>query len=375
MTLEEQIEAYYTGRTLLWRQQLEAMTDEAVATLKKTLTKIKREVMKELRNNANGLLSLSEWRKEYDEDLNKWLDEVLASANAQTLSIISEMSINAALASVTVYNSILSLEDKAKSVIQLSGLTREQVQQFFVEQPLGGWLLSDWVNTAFSEGAKASIAEAIHTGVIRGEGYEKIINRIMKASDFGFQITWKQADTLARTYVASANNGAREAVYKKNEDIFRGYVRVETLDNHTCRICSLADGTFYKIGELRPRLPAHPRCRGDYVPRLKGWNELGTEEGESELRDFTRPWAIRGQGNLAKANGAKVLFGGRIKGDFETWWKTLTAAQQADTGVGPIRSKLLREGLVKWQDLSDKKTGLPYTLKQLGFDEQGNPLR
>lgn len=132
MTLEEQIEAYYTGRTLLWRQQLEAMTDEAVATLKKTLTKIKREVMKELRNNANGLLSLSEWRKEYDEDLNKWLDEVLASANAQTLSIISEMSINAALASVTVYNSILSLEDKAKSVIQLSGLTREQVQQFLL---------------------------------------------------------------------------------------------------------------------------------------------------------------------------------------------------------------------------------------------------
>ena len=99
------------------------------------------------------------------------------------------------------------------------------------------------------------------------------------------------------------------------------------------------------------------------------------EEGESELRNFTRPWAIRGQGNLAKANEAKVLFGGRIKGDFETWWKTLTAAQQADTGVGPIRSKLLREGLVKWQDLSDKKTGLPYTLKQLGFDEQGNPLR
>ena len=31
MTLEEQIEAYYTGRTLLWRQQLEARGDEGAS--------------------------------------------------------------------------------------------------------------------------------------------------------------------------------------------------------------------------------------------------------------------------------------------------------------------------------------------------------
>ena len=34
--------------------------------------------------------------------------------------------------------------------------------------------------------------------------------------------------------------------------------------------------------------------------------------------------------------------------------------------IGPVRGKLLESGAVKWNDLWDKKTGLPYTLEQLG---------
>lgn len=93
-----------------------------------------------------------------------------------------------------------------------------------------------------------------------GEGYRKLVKRVMAASGEGFAITQREATTLVRTYVQSANTGAQEAVFKRNEDVIKGYKRVETLDNRTCRICALADGTVYDLHEERPSLPAHPNC-------------------------------------------------------------------------------------------------------------------
>lgn len=374
MTKEEQIEAYYTGRILEWRQALDQMTDEAVSELRSALLEAKKEIVQRLIDDAKGITSFSEWRREYDESLNEWIDGVLAASVTDTTAVIVEMAAGAALLSIPEYNSILSLNGKAKGVIQTTGLTREQVRQFFSEELIQGELLGDLTTKAFDAGARDSIAHAIRVGVVNGEGYEKIIKRIRIAADEGFTITWNQADLIARTAVQTANNGAIETVFKRNEDLIRGYKRIETLDNHTCRICALADGMFYKIDEKRPSLPAHFKCRGVWSPVVRDWRALDVEGGESEVEKLTRPWGIRAGGSLAKSNQAKLLAGGRIKGDFEEWWKTLTPEQQAATGVGPIRSKLLREGLVKWEELSDKRTGLPVLLKELGFNEAGNPL-
>lgn len=118
----------------------------------------------------------------------------------------------------------------------VSGLTRDQIRQFFVDQPLGGRLLSEWVDRSFTSGAQQLMLDAIRAGVMQGESYRKLERRVMDAAAQGFGITQREAATLVRTYVQSANTGAQEAVYKQNEDIIRGYKRVETLDNHTCRI-------------------------------------------------------------------------------------------------------------------------------------------
>ena len=205
-----------------------------------------------------------------------------------------------------------------------------------------------------------------------GEGYRKLVKRVMAAADAGFSITQREATTLVRTYVQSANTGAQEAVYEQNEGIIKGYKRVETLDNRTCRICALADGTVYGKNEKRPELPAHPNCRGVYVPILKIFRELGLNI--DELEEVARPWTIREPGPIG-TGGRKILNFGTTKENFGGWWESLTAEDKLKTSVGPVRGKLLQEGLVRWEDLSDKRTGLPYTLEQLGFDEQGNPLR
>ena len=73
--------------------------------------------------------------------------------------------------------------------------------------------------------------------------------------------------------------------------------------------------------------------------------------------------------------GRKILEYGQTTENFSGWWESLSPTQKAKTSIGPVRGKLLESGAVSWGDLWDKKTGLPYTLKQLGFDEAGERLK
>lgn len=260
MTAQNLAELYLLSRSLWWRHELGLLSDEAVSELVKVLRSARAGIVAQIEAEAQGLASISEWTRERNDQISAWIDEVLAGTSASVTSYISEASVGVALASVATYNSILSFDGKAKAVKLVEGLTREQVKQFFQDQPLGGKLLSDWVGNAFSTGARDSILDAIREGVVVGEGYRKLVKRVMAAADAGFSITQREATTLVRTYVQSANTGAQEAVYEQNEGIIKGYKRVETLDTHTCRICALADGTVYKKGEKRPELPAHPNC-------------------------------------------------------------------------------------------------------------------
>lgn len=371
MTAKQRAELYQLTRMLWWRHELGQLSDEALEALLDVLNGARQEIVKKIRAELEGLVSVSEWRKDYDQQVVAWLNEVTAAARGTVTSLITETSIGVALASVETYNSILSFEGAATSVKLVSGLTRDQVRQFFVDQPLGGRLLSEWVDRSFTSGAQQLMLDAIRAGVMQGESYRKLERRVMDAAAQGFGITQREAATLVRTYVQSANTGAQEAVYKQNEDIIRGYKRVETLDNHTCRICALMDGAKYGLHEKKPDLPAHPNCRGVYLPLLKSFRELGLDMDEFE--EVARPWAIRGTGNLG-TSGAKIEEYGTSKEDFHGWLMSLPEDSQLKTSIGPMRLRLLKEGKVNWDELSNKQTGLPYTLKELGFDEQGNPI-
>jgi len=93
-------------------------------------------------------------------------------------------------------------------------------------------------------------------------------------------VTTRQARALARTAVMHVGNQAREALYRENADIIKGYQYIATLDGDTCLVCGADDGRVYKLDEPRPELPRHPSCRCLHLPILKSFRELGLDVDE-----------------------------------------------------------------------------------------------
>ena len=154
----------------------------------------------------------------------------------------------------------------------------------------------------------------------------------------------RQAEALARTAVMHVSNTARDVFWQANEDIIKGYMRVETLDERTCIVCGLEDGRIYGVNEPKPFLPQHLNCRGILCPLFKSFRELGIDA--DELPATTR----------ASMNGQVPKY--------TTWKDMLKSAslkEQAEI-LGPTRAKLYQQGMPVESFVKDGKL---LTLKEL----------
>lgn len=371
MTPDDTLSLYILARSLWWRHDLEQLDAEAVAAVITALESAQKDIASRLAEDAAGLSTLTEWRREQDEALNAWADEVLAGARATVTGVVSEASIAAATASLAAYNAILSLDGKA-SAVQTVGLSSEQIRAWFQDTALGAGGLEKWVDTAMDNGVKQSILDALRKVAVEGKGTAEAVRRvIVAASDAGFEITRREAITITRTFIQTANVRAQEAVYEANRGVLKGYKRVETLDNRVCSVCLWGDGAVYGLDEPRPHLPAHCRCRGLWVGIPKSWRDFGI--GVDELEAVARPWTIRDPGPIG-TGGRKIKNYGKTTESYSGWWASLSDADKAKTAVGKVRRRLLETGALKWDDMWDKATGLPLTLRQLGYDQQGNKI-
>lgn len=372
MTPDDTLSLYILARSLWWRHDLEQLDAEAVAAVIAALESAQKDIASRLAEDAAGLSTLSEWRREQDEALNAWADEVLAGARATVTGVVSEASIAAATASLAAYNAILSLDGKA-SAVQTVGLSTAQIRAWFQDTPLGAGGLEKWVDTALDNGIKQSILAALRKIAVEGKGTAEAVRRvIVAASDAGFEITKREAITITRTFIQTANVNAQEAVYKANEGLLKGYKYVATLDTRCCPLCLFADGAVYKLGEQRPSLPRHPRCRCIMCPVAKSWRDFGVDI--DDLEAVARPWTIRDPGPIG-TGGRKIQNYGKTTENYSGWWASLSDADKAKTAVGKVRRKLLESGALRWDDMWNKATGLPLTLRQLGYDQQGNKIR
>lgn len=372
MTPDDTLSLYLLARSLWWRHDLEQLDAEAVAAVIAALESAQKDITSRLAEDAAGLSMLTEWRREQDEALNAWADEVLAGARATVTGVVSEASIAAATASLTAYNAILSLDGKA-SAVQTVGLSSEQIRAWFQDTALGAGGLEKWVDTALDNGVKQSILAALRKVSVEGKGTAEAVRRvIVAASDAGFEITRREAITITRTFIQTANVNAQEAVYKANEGLLKGYKYVATLDASTCPLCLFADGAVYKLDEQRPSLPRHPRCRCIMCPVAKSWRDFGVDI--DDLEAVARPWTIRDLGPIG-TGGRKIESYGKTTENFSGWWASLSDADKAKTAVGKVRRMLLESGTLSWDDMWDKATGLPLTLRQLGYDQLGNKIR
>ena len=356
------VEAYYYLRSMMWNDHIWELTMEAqdrlVTMLRETQVALSKEVMSQIKKYGHA----DEWTLRMEKDARQWLSQTLAAPAVETTEFIAATSVGIALSTMDEYNSILSFSGKAANIHLMKGLTQDQLMQAFTDQPLGGKALKEWVNETFDKRLQSVLIDAFQSGMEAGESYEHIVDRAMTAVDIGFIGTRRDISMLARTYVQSANTGAQDAVFKRNEDVIKGYTRRETMDNRTCPQCAFSDGLYYTKDEPRPALPIHPCCRGLYLPKTVSFRALGLDI--DDLHEEARHWAIRDDGSIGEG-GRQILSFGKIKGTYKEWWESLSEKDKAKTGVGPSRADLLRKGRLKWGDMIDKRTGRLVTLREL----------
>lgn len=362
MTTREDLDLYFLIRSQAWNDSLAKLDAATVASVMKTLKSVREDVRRQLLENAD---MLTDWRTERLQQLDAWVSEVLAGASATVTGTITEAAVLSATASLVEYNAMMSL-DGASSVVKTVGFTREQLVTWFRDTDIfEGMNLTTRVDNAMSTGAKDAILEAIRKAGVEGKGTAVVVQRAIDAGvDTGFQLTEREAVTLARSYVQAANVGAMDAVMEANKSLLRGWRWAAKLDNRVCPRCAGLDGTFYKIdAKDTPPMPLHWRCRCQRQFCTNNPKDFGVPD--DEVQRVIRPWVERETGTIGRGGNRKILNAGTTKDFYGEWFQTLSSKKQ-DEIVGPTRAALLRDGTLKWGDLVDKATGRQRTLEELG---------
>jgi hypothetical protein len=187
----------------------------------------------------------------------------------------------------------------------------------FVQSQTFEKMLSDISSNLYSQWDMS-----VRVGYLAGET-ARTINRRVLGSITDLQPGTMSAlrtslDKNTRTLLAHFAEQTRDAIYRKNEDIFSGYKYLATLDGKTCIVCAADDGRVFKSIDVAPVLPRHYYDRCLYVPLIKGMNN-----------DI---------GERASVDGP---VDGKV--DFETWLRGQPVEKQIEF-LGPSRYELFKNG-------------------------------
>jgi len=358
--LEEHIRL---ARVIAWQDQLDQFTDSSLRFLQKSIGQAQLETAIRLEHWA-GHPTPTGWSEDRSHAL---LDELGAMSTAtQNLIVghIADMAGHAGSASLDMHNDIVSWGGRVVPFNAIS-LTPEQIKQLVYGTPVGGRLLQDWVHRTFDDNLREKIRQEILTGMLEGNSFPKLIDRI----DQGWGMTRTQATTLARTYVQSVNVSAMQAVNERNKDIIKGWKWVATMEvggphgGGTCLRCAALDGHVYLWTDTEaPEIPLHPNCRCVPMPITLTWRELGLDI--NELEDVYRPWTYSDL-NIREGRGGKIIPMGFHQGDFGSLYPTLPDDLQKQI-VGPGRWQLIKDGVVTFADLVNPATGQLRLLEKVG---------
>ena len=350
-TAQENQRLYQVARNAIWRYRLDEYETEVLKSIAAALDTASTEIYTSL-----DAWFVSQFREERAEALLAEFDRLTLGTRAQLTDDIQEAAAVAGEYATATHNDILSFGGRVATFNNVS-LTADQFRSFFATEPFGGRLLSEWVDAAFDSTVREGMQRSIQSGVLQGEGYRKLTNRLR--NDFG--LAKREAVTLARTYVQSANVAAQEAVFAANADIVQGVEWCAVLEqgHHetgrgTCLRCSGLDGNEYRGEEPRPPMPLHPNCRCVWVPLLASFRELGLDI--DELDEAARPYTIRENRNIDAGNNRTILEHGLEGGSYTSWFESRGKDFQLNV-VGPGRMELLESGKARFRDFVDSTTG------------------
>lgn len=224
-------------------------------------------------------------------------------------------------------------------------------------RPFEGALLQDWVSNLAKEDVRR-LHGAIQTGMLYGEGTDKIVSRAI--GEVNLNLTRRQVEAITRTAVMHVSNSARDELMQENADIMLGELYVATLDSRTTPVCKAHDGKVFPVGK-GPRPPLHIACRSLRVAAMDG-EVLGSRPFKSSttkqlLREYTEankldrvssrqdlPRGHKGEFDDWARKRVRELTG-RVPRDtsYQSWLMRQTKSFQDDT-LGPTRAALFRDG-------------------------------
>jgi SPP1 gp7 family putative phage head morphogenesis protein len=237
-----------------------------------------------------------------------------------------------------------------ESPVPIKTIAPEQVYAAALAKPFQGELLSEFF-AKLSEQKATLITNAVRMGLIEGQTTSAIVKQIrgtraLQFKDGVLAITRRNAESVVLTSLAHFQNFAQESLYDANDDIIKGFRYTATLDTRTTELCASRDGNFYKIGEPKPAIPAHYRCRSRYVPVLKSFRELGLDADE-----FTPSTRASMDGQVPD------------KLTYSDWLSKQSVARQSKV-LGKAKAELFRDGKLPL-DKFVAPSGHVYTLDQL----------
>ena len=356
---QAELDLYYLIRNIRWQYQLADASDIVVERLRSLLEALNRELTGQLVRYSPEMFTA--------QRIDAVLEEIAlysAAVSNEAVVMIAEGSGAVGSAALAEHYSILSLDGAAKRIASPGRIGGVEFAALLASADLGGRHLQGWVTSAFEAGAQQKMRDAVQSGVFLGEGYRKIVNRVMRE---GIDITIRDATTLARTYVQTASAQAQEAVYQANSDVV-GHVKWSaTLEpgykqtgRGTCLRCSALDGQKWKLNEKRPPWPLHPNCRCFLLP-VVDWAALGLPS--MDLHQATRPYTIRPDENIGAGGRRKIEEVGLHDGDYASWLAKRSDEFQVNA-MGPNRFELYRQG-VPLEAFVDRRTGELLTLDEL----------
>ena len=353
-------ELYQLIGNLVLAAELERYTSDVLERMLAALNKSKRDIA---RRFEAGAASMGEWTAERLERLFYELDAMSLAARLQLSGDITEVAGIAGEYCALRHAGILSVGGLVSRFTPVA-LTAGQYRAFFLETPLEGHHLADWVNRAFAQSMRRAILTDIQAGVLQGEGYPSLVRRMRQ----GFDLFRDEAVTLTRTYVQTANITAAHLTAKANEGIFRGWRWCATLEqgftqsgNGTCLCCAALDGQEFAMDE-GPIIPLHVRCRCCRIYLTKTWRELGVDI--DEMDEAMRPYVIQEDQSIGAGARQTITESGFHQGNYGSW--LMRQGEKVKLNVlGPGRLELLQSGKITFDDLVDGK-GRLRTLKELG---------
>lgn len=360
MKNSDKLDLYMIIRNIRFRYQLDNFEGSVLKEVGGMVDQSRNEVVETLKSMFGGVWE-SERSLELEQELLEELNQLTVGIKAQLGEDVTEIAGVSLEKSVESHNSIMSVGGRATNVSMVS-LAPEQIAAF-VEQPVGGMALNEWVDRTFDYPLE-QLKQDVGAGLFRGESYEKLEGRIIRTLGDAAVNT----ETLVRSWVQGANVEAQKRVADANADLIKGWRWDATLENGnfrnghgTCLRCASldADDTVYpKDGG--PQIPLHANCRCVRRWVTVSYKEMGLDI--DELDDAVRPYTVRGKvdpitGEIKRGKtgvgGQPLLEAGRIDGGMDAFFDKLPD-NAIKNMLGPGRYELWKNGKIKLSDLATK---------------------